>query len=118
MNIEGARGVYVHAMKSGFGAAASLAWSAATIAPANRDARALGELGGALGTALTEEALAILGAERGEVSSYGKGAMVGADQALERAAEIIHPLMGKAMRATLGRGSAIVPSTVKRAAPG
>jgi Amino acid synthesis len=37
---------------------------------------------------------------------------------LDQAASILHPLMGKAMRTTLGRGAAIVPSTVKRGAPG
>jgi hypothetical protein len=80
--------------------------------------RIFAELGRDMGALLTERARRALGVEAHEVSSYGKGAIVGAGRSLDDAAAILHPLMGKAIRSTLGRGTAIVPSTVKHGAPG
>ena len=50
--------------------------------------------------------------------SYGKGAIVGVNGDLEHAAAICHPKMGKPMRAALGGGEALIPSTQKVAAAG
>jgi hypothetical protein len=46
-----------------------------------------------------------------EVSSYGKAAVVGSNGELEHAAALIHPKFGAPVRARLGRGPAIIPST-------
>ena len=53
-----------------------------------------------------------------EAESYGKGAIVGVAGDLEHAAAICHPKMGKPMRAALGGGEALIPSTQKVAAAG
>ena len=50
--------------------------------------------------------------------SYGKGAIVGVNGDLEHAAAICHPKMGKPMRAALGGGEALIPSTQRVAAAG
>src|SRR5262249_37331056 len=49
---------------------------------------------------------------------YGKAAIVGLAGDIEHAAAILHPLMGKPMRAAIGGGKAIIPSNVKVAAAG
>lgn len=54
----------------------------------------------------------------GKAESYGKGAIVGVGGDLEHAAAICHPKMGKPMRAALGGGEALIPSTQKVAAAG
>lgn len=50
--------------------------------------------------------------------AYGKGAIVGVNGDAEHAAAICHPKMGKPMRAALGGGKAVIPSTTKVAAAG
>jgi hypothetical protein len=50
--------------------------------------------------------------------SYGKGAIVGVNGDLEHAAALCHPKMGKPMRAALGGGEALIPSTQRVAAAG
>lgn len=50
--------------------------------------------------------------------SYGKGAIVGVNGDLEHAAALCHPRMGKPMRAALGGGEALIPSTQRVAAAG
>jgi hypothetical protein len=54
----------------------------------------------------------------GKAESYGKGAIVGVNGDLEHAAAICHPKMGKPMRAALGGGEALIPSTQRVAAAG
>jgi hypothetical protein len=54
----------------------------------------------------------------GKAESYGKGAIVGVNGDLEHAAALCHPKMGKPMRAALGGGEAIIPSTQKVGAAG
>jgi hypothetical protein len=66
--------------------------------------------GAELGELLVREALALL--SRPAVS-YGKAAIVGASGDLEHAAAILHPMMGRPMRAAIGGGKAIIPSNVK-----
>ena len=51
-------------------------------------------------------------------TSYGKAAIVGLEGEVEHAAAIIHPRMGKPMRAAIGGGKAIIPSNVKVAVAG
>lgn len=50
--------------------------------------------------------------------AYGKAAAVGADGDLEHASAIIHPKLGKPLRAAVGGGLAVVPSNVKVAGIG
>jgi hypothetical protein len=82
------------------------------------DLGALHELGERLGRELTEVGLRAMGIAGVQVQSYGKAAIVGMDCELEHAAAILHPRFGVAVRSCLGSASAIMPSTVKRAAAG
>jgi hypothetical protein len=71
--------------------------------------------GSALGDMLAVEALQFLSAP---VVAYGKAALVGTGGDIEHGAAIIHPQMGKPMRASIGGGKALIPSNVKVAAAG
>ncbi|PPR59592.1 MAG: hypothetical protein CFH10_01858 [Alphaproteobacteria bacterium MarineAlpha4_Bin2] len=72
------------------------------------------ELGGLLGA----RAVDVLRIAPGEVESYGKAALVGADGELEHAAAILHPKLGAPLRAAVEKGAALVPSSKKRGGPG
>ncbi len=72
------------------------------------------ELGGLLGA----RAVAALGVAPSAVESYGKAAMVGENGELEHAAAILHPKLGKPLRAAVGTGAALVPSSKKRGGMG
>lgn len=50
--------------------------------------------------------------------AYGKAAIVGVNGEIEHAAALLHPKMGKPIRAAIGGGEAIIPSTSKVAAAG
>jgi hypothetical protein len=50
--------------------------------------------------------------------AYGKAAIVGVAGELEHAAAVLHPKLGKPMRAAVGGGEAIIPSTTKVASAG
>jgi hypothetical protein len=98
-------------------------WAAGTVKnPALDDACSnsddLATLGETLGRLLTDEALRALGARATEITSYGKGAIIGDASSPAHAAAILHSRMGAAVRDVLARGAAIIPSTVKRGAPG
>lgn len=67
---------------------------------------------------LVVEALAALAMDPAEVSAYGKAAIVGTDGELEHAAALIHPTFGAPVRAALGKGPAIIPSTKLLGGPG
>lgn len=71
-----------------------------------------------LGAMLTQKAVAALGIEPGKVHSYGKGAIVGGKGELEHCAAIMHPALGKPMRANVGGGKALIPSAKKAGFPG
>ena len=71
-----------------------------------------------LGALLTQKAVAALGIEPDKVHSYGKGAVVGTKGELEHCAAIMHPALGKPMRANVGGGKALIPSAKKRGYPG
>ena len=74
------------------------------------DLMAIGEeLGGLLG----EKAVAALGVTPHEIESYGKAAIVGEKGEWEHAAAILHPRLGKPLRAAVERGAALVPSAKK-----
>lgn len=76
------------------------------------------DLGAELGQVLIDEALAALGCAVHEVSAYGKASVVGTNGEIEHAAALIHPKFGAPIRAALGRGPAIIPSTKLLGGPG
>ena len=82
------------------------------------DLTALVDLGALAGERVAAEALAALGVPASEVSSYGKAAIVGTDGEIEHAAALIHPKFGAPIRAAVGRGPAIIPSTKLLGGPG
>ena len=71
-----------------------------------------------LGELLTKKAVAALGLAPEKVHSYGKGAIVGSNGELEHCAAIMHPALGKPMRANVGGGKALIPSAKKLGYPG
>jgi hypothetical protein len=74
-------------------------------------------MGAEVAALLTERALAALPGDAA-VTAYGKGAIVGLDGELEHAAAILHPRFGAPVRAAIGGGASIIPSTKKIAAAG
>jgi len=54
----------------------------------------------------------------GKPLAYGKAAIVGLNGDIEHAAALLHPKMGKPIRAAIGGGEAIIPSTNKVAHAG
>ena len=81
------------------------------------DLATLEALGAEVAAELVERAVAALGPDIA-VSAYGKGAIVGLAGELEHAAAILHPRFGAPVRAAIGGGAAIIPSTKKVAGPG
>jgi len=79
------------------------------------DLSELVEYGALLGEQLTQSAIALL---TNPVLSYGKAAIVGLEGELEHAAAILHPKMGRPIRAALGGGKSLIPSTAKVAVAG
>jgi hypothetical protein len=71
-----------------------------------------------LGDMLTQKAVAALGIDPDKVHSYGKGAIAGTKGELEHCAAIMHPALGKPMRANVGGGKALIPSAKKLGVPG
>ncbi|MBM3537411.1 MAG: amino acid synthesis family protein [Alphaproteobacteria bacterium] len=71
-------------------------------------------IGEELGDLLGRRAVAALGIAPGKAESYGKAAIVGEDGELEHAAAILHPRLGKPLRAAVEKGAALVPSSKKR----
>lgn len=61
------------------------------------------------------KAIALLGVPP---DAYGKGAIVGTGGELEHAAALLHPELGRPMRAFIGGGEAIIGSAVKVGPPG
>ena len=72
------------------------------------------ELGGLLGRKCVDA----LGIEPADAESYGKAAMVGENGELEHAAAILHPKLGKPLRAEVEKGAALVPSSKKMGSMG
>jgi hypothetical protein len=80
-----------------------------------RDLSHLFDVGLRLGEELMPEAVRLLD---GPALVYGKAAIVGVNGDLEHAAAVLHPKLGKPMRAAIGGGEAIIPSVTKVAAAG
>lgn len=79
------------------------------------DLTPLFDMGGALGEQLMEEAVSMLG---GAPVGYGKAALVGVAGDMEHGGAMIHPKLGKPMRAAVGGGKALIPSNAKLGAAG
>lgn len=77
------------------------------------DLDALIDIGEELGDLLGRKAVAALGIKPGDAESYGKAAIVGEGGELEHAAAILHPKLGKPLRAAVEKGAALVPSAKK-----
>ena len=73
------------------------------------------DLGAEAGAVLGERAVAALDMP---VVSYGKAVIVGTRGQLEHGAALLHPKFGATVRAAIGHGVDIMPSTKKVAAPG
>lgn len=82
------------------------------------DLEELMALGEQLGADLAARAVAALGIDAHQVESYGKAAMVGEDGELEHAAAVLHPRLGKGLRAATGGGKALIASSKKLGSPG
>jgi len=97
------------------------AWAAAVIANPARglnDMSALTEIGAELGEQLGQRLLTALAPAAGQPLAYGKSALVGSAGLLEHGAAVLHPKLGKPLRALIGQGKAIIPSSVKQSAIG
>ncbi len=82
------------------------------------DLEALMVIGEELGGMLGDECVAALGIEPAQAQSYGKAAMVGEAGELEHAAAILHPRLGKPLRAAVEKGAALVASSKKMGSMG
>ena len=82
------------------------------------DLEALMVIGEELGAQLGAACVAALGIEPVAAQSYGKAALVGENGELEHAAAILHPRLGKPLRAAVEKGAALVPSNLKRGGMG
>lgn len=79
------------------------------------DLSPLFDVGAELGELVMKRLTDLLG---GPAVSYGKAAIVGTAGEMEHGGAILHPKLGKPMRAAIGGGQAIIPSNAKVAAPG
>ena len=82
------------------------------------DLEALMVIGEELGGLLGEKCVALLGIDAAAAESYGKSAMVGENGELEHAAAILHPRLGKPLRAAVEKGAALVASSKKMGSMG
>jgi len=82
------------------------------------DLEVLMEIGEQLGGLLGQKCVDALDITPVQAESYGKAALVGANGELEHAAAILHPRMGKPLRATVEKGAALVPSSKKMGSMG
>ena len=79
------------------------------------DLSPLFDMGGQLGERLMKDAVDMLS---NPPVSYGKAAIVGIAGDLEHGGAMIHPKLGKPMRAAVGGGKALIPSNCKVAGAG
>ncbi len=73
------------------------------------------DMGAELGERLMPELVRLLG---GEPVAYSKAAIVGVLGEVEHGHALVHPRLGKPMRAAVGGGRAVICSNVKVAGPG
>ena len=71
----------------------------------HKDLTMLELMGAEISGLLAERALAALGVEAGEVTAYGKAAIVGTAGEIEHAAALIHPRFGAPVRKVVVQGS-------------
>ena len=76
------------------------------------------DIGAEVGGYLSERCVSILQVKPNEIESYGKGAIVGVNGEIEHAAALLHPRFGAPVRAAVGTGKDIIPSTKKIGGPG
>jgi Amino acid synthesis len=81
----------------------------------SEDLLLLSDLAPRIGEHLMQEMTALMD---GEVVGYGKAAIVGILGQLEHAAALLHPTLGKPIRAAVGGGAALIPSNAKVASAG
>jgi len=79
------------------------------------DLSALFDYGDAIGTMVMPTLVQLAAAP---VTGYGKAAIVGTDGDFEHGSAILHPKLGKPVRAAIGGGQAVMPSNVKVGGPG
>jgi len=84
----------------------------------SKDLEKLMQIGEELGDLLGRRAVEALGIEPAAAQSYGKSAMVGENGELEHAAAILHPRLGKPLRAAVEKGAALVASSKKMGSMG
>lgn len=82
------------------------------------DLSTLMEIGEEMGAMLGKRCVELLGIAPADAQSYGKAAMVGENGELEHAAAILHPKLGKPLRAAVEKGAALVASSKKMGSPG
>lgn len=82
------------------------------------DLTTLMDIGEEMGAMLGERCVELLGISKADAQSYGKAAMVGENGELEHAAAILHPKLGKPLRAAVEKGAALVASSKKMGSPG
>ncbi len=82
------------------------------------DLEPLYDLGREIGGLLAQRGVEALGVAPEAVESYGKGAVIGVAGELEHAAALMHPRFGAPVRAAVGQGDDIIPSTKKLGGPG
>ena len=80
-----------------------------------QDLSPLFDIGGQFGETLMARAVSML---TNLPVSYGKAAIVGVAGDMEHGGAVIHPKLGKPMRAAVGGGEALIPSNAKVAAIG
>ena len=80
-----------------------------------QDLSPLFDIGGQLGERLMANAVKMLA---GPPVSYGEAAIVGVAGDMEHGGAMVHPKLGKPMRAAVGGGKALIPANVKVAAAG
>ena len=71
-----------------------------------------------LGDMLTKKAVKALGIDPDKVESYGKASISGLAGEREHCAALMHPALGKPIRANVGGGKALLPSAKKLGGPG
>lgn len=79
------------------------------------DLSPLFDLGVQIAERLMPDMMALL---PGTPAAYGKAAVIGVNGDVEHGAALLHPKMGKPIRAAVGGGEAIIPSNSKVAAAG
>ena len=80
-----------------------------------QDLSALFDMGAQLGERLMPELVKLLG---GTAIAYSKAAIVGVSGEVEHGHALVHPKLGKPMRAAIGGGKEVICSNVKVAAAG